>query len=505
MSLPLSTTFAHGQSRRARSALAEFHTTPLEALLTEHRRVDPFDDALALFHDVAASVPAYAAFLAEHGVEWTRVTSRAEFERLPTPSKDSYYRRHPLPALCRGGRLEDSDFVAVSSGSTGEPAAWPRFVSDELGTAERFEQVLADAFRLRERRTLGVVCFALGSWVGGMYTTAACRHVAAKGYPLTLVTPGNNVVEILRVVRALAPHFEQTVLFGYPPFLKDLIDAGRADGLAWSEHHVRLVTAGEVFSETWRDLVVERAGSSDPAHTTASLYGTADGGVLANETPLSITIRRLLAENPKAAHELFGEPRLPTLCQYNPLHRYFEVDGRDLLFSGDGGAPLVRYRILDRGGLVPYDDMLAFCRDHGLDPLARSGAAPLRELPFVFVFGRTGFAISYYGANVYPENVAPALEAHAIAPHVTGKFVLELKEGGDGNSGLAVSVELLAGREPKAELAREVASAIAAEIVRQNSEYRSYVPEARRIPEVVLLPHADPAYFPQGVKHRYTR
>lgn len=505
MSLPLSTTFAHGQSRRARGALAEFHATPLDALLTEHRRVDPFDDALALFHDVAASVPAYAAFLAEHGVEWTRVTTRADFDRLPTPTKDSYYRRHPLPELCRGGRLEDCDFVAVSSGSTGEPAVWPRFVSDELGTAERFEQVLADAFRVRERRTLGVVCFALGSWVGGMYTTAACRHVAAKGYPLTLVTPGNNIVEILRVVRALAPHFEQTVLFGYPPFLKDVIDAGRADSLAWSEHHVRLVTAGEVFSETWRDLVLERAGSSDAAHTTASLYGTADGGVLANETPLSITLRRLLAENPQAARELFGEPRLPTLCQYNPLHRYFEVDGRDLLFSGDGGAPLVRYRILDRGGLVPYERMLAFCRDHGLDPLARLGSAPVRDLPFVFVFGRTGLAISYYGANVYPENVAPALEASAVAPHVTGKFVLELADSGDGNSGLCVSVELLAGREPKEELARALAHAVEAEILRQNSEYRSYVPEGRRLPKVVLLPNADASYFPKGVKHRYTR
>ncbi|HTQ07053.1 MAG TPA: phenylacetate--CoA ligase family protein [Polyangiaceae bacterium] len=505
MSLPLSTTFAHGQSHRARAALAAFHATTLDALLAAHERDDPFEEALALFHEVAASVPAYAAFLGEHGVEWTRVTSRSDFERLPTPTKDTYYRRHPLPALCRGGRLEDSDFVAVSSGSTGEPAVWPRFVSDELGSAERFEQVLADAFQARERRTLGVVCFALGSWVGGMYTTAACRHVAAKGYPLTLVTPGNNVVEILRVVRALAPYFEQTVLFGYPPFLKDVIDAGRADALDWGAQPVRLVTAGEVFSEAWRDLVVERAGGSDPARSTASLYGTADGGVLANETPLSITIRRLLAEHPSAARELFGEPRLPTLCQYNPLHRYFEVDDRDLLFTGDGGAPLVRYRILDRGGVVEYERMLAFCRDHGFDPLAALGETPARALPFVFVFGRTGFAVSYYGANVYPENVAPALEAPLVAPHVTGKFVLELTERADGDTTLRVSVELAPGREPREELARSAARAIEAEILRQNSEYRSYVPEARRTPEVRLMPNADPSYFPKGVKHRYAR
>jgi len=368
------------RAERARAASAAFHGTSLDQALERHLHEDAFARALALFHDARARVPAYGRFLAEHGLTGADVRTRADFERLPAMTKANYYRRHALPELCRDGRLEHSDFVAVSSGSTGEPAIWPRFVSDEFATAERFEQVLGDAFRAHERRTLGVVCFALGSWVGGMYTTMACRHVAAKGYPLTLVTPGNNVLEILRVVRALAPAFEQTVLFGYPPFLKDVIDAGTADGLRWSDHHVRLVTAGEVFSESWRALVGERMGSPELAVSTASLYGTADGGVLANETPLSVTIRRFLAEHPTAARELFGEPRLPTLCQYDPCHRFFEVDQGELLFTGDGGAPLVRYRILDRGGVVGYGDMLAFCRDHGADPVGQwRGAAWLED------------------------------------------------------------------------------------------------------------------------------
>jgi phenylacetate-CoA ligase len=493
------------RAERARAALTTYYTTSLDQALERHLHEDAFARALALFRDARARVPAYARFLAERGFTDADVRTRADFERLPALTKANYYRRHTLPELCRDGRLEHSDFVAVSSGSTGEPAVWPRFVSDEFATAERFEQVLGDAFRAQERRTLGVVCFALGSWVGGMYTTMACRHVAAKGYPLTLVTPGNNVLEILRVVRALAPHFEQTVLFGYPPFLKDVIDAGGADGLCWRDHHVRLVTAGEVFSETWRALVGERMGSPELAVSTASLYGTADGGVLANETPLSVTIRRFMAEHPGAARELFGEPRLPTLCQYDPCHRFFEQDEGELLFTGDGGAPLVRYRILDRGGIVGYDAMLAFCRDHGTDPLASSGRLRTRAQPFVFVFGRTGFAVSYYGANVYPENVAPGLEAPSVAPHVTGKFVLELAHGTDENVALRLNVELLPARAADAELANAIARAVRDEIERQNSEYRSYVPEARRTPEVVLLPNGHPEYFPKGVKHRYTR
>jgi phenylacetate-CoA ligase len=493
------------QSERARAALAAFYGSELATTLSLHHRQSPSERALGLFRDAAARVPAYARFLAEQGVEPARVTTAADFARLPTPTKENYYRRHALPELCWDGRLERSDFVAVSSGSTGEPAVWPRFVSDEVGTAERFEQVLADAFDAARRRTLGIVCFALGSWVGGMYTTAACRHVAAKGYPLTLVTPGNNIPEILRVARALGPLFEQTVLFGYPPFLKDVIDAGRAEGLDWAALAPRLVTAGEVFSEPWRALVAERAGIAEPTRSTASLYGTADGGVLANETPLSIAIRRALSERPALAQQLFGEPRLPTLLQYDPLHRYFETDGPELLITGDGGVPLVRYRILDRGGVIPHARLLAALRDDGVDPLAMLGGAPARDMPFVYVFGRTGFALSLYGANVYPENVASGLEAHDIAREVTGKFVLELEHGADQNVGLKLTVELAANAVASERLALSVARAVRSEIERQNSEFSHYVPDARRTPLVVLLPLGDPGYFPKGVKHRYTR
>ncbi len=328
----------------------------IDRILGRHSRERPETYLLDFFRGVVRDVPAYRKFLEREGVDPERVTTLADFAALPPTTKANYQRAFSLGELCRGGKLENADFLAVSTGSTGEPSAWPRFVSDEVGTTERFEQVLHDGPRAHERPTLAVICFALGSWVGGMYTTFACRHLAAKGYPLTLVTPGSNKAEILRVLRELGPEFEQTVLFGYPPFLKDVIDAGRAAGLDWGRFSVSLVTAGEVFSEEWRTLLCERLGGRVPALHTASLYGTADGGVLANETPLSIEVRRALSRKPEAARELFGEARLPTLCQYDPTHRFFEPAGDELLFSGDGGAPLVRYKILDRGGVIPYDD-----------------------------------------------------------------------------------------------------------------------------------------------------
>lgn len=499
-SRPLST-----QANRALSAVGEFYTAGLDALLRRREPDDVAAHVLALFDEVARTVPAYRKFLAERAIAPGTIATLADFARLPKTNKADYHQRYPLAELCRGGVLEGCDFLAVSSGSTGAPTVWPRFVADEMGTAARFEQVLVDGFDLGRKRTLGVVCFALGSWVGGMFTTAACRHIAAKGYPLTLVTPGNNRAEIVRVVRALGPLFESVVLFGYPPFLKDVVDAGRLDGLDWPSLRVQIVTAGEVFSEEWRQLLAERLGAVDPLRFSASLYGTADGGVLANETPLSIHIRRFLAEHPAAARELFGQERLPTLCQYDPLHRYFEQDGEQLLFTGDGGAPLIRYGILDQGGVVPYPTMIDFLGDHGFDALAGLGLATAREQPFVYVFGRSGFAVSFYGANVYPENVAVGLEQPAIAPHVTGKFVMQVRHNQNQDAELEIAVELALDGAASAELSADVARSIQTHLERLNSEFSSYAPKERRTPRVHLLPLGDPEYFPIGVKHRYTR
>jgi phenylacetate-CoA ligase len=478
---------------------------------------DPGAAAVALFHQVAGSVPAYRDFLARNGTDPAAVRTLADFQRLPLTTKENYQRRYPLPQLCRDGRLEGCDMIAVSSGSSGQPAYWPRSLTDELAVAARFEQVFRDSFAADRQRTLAVVCFPLGTWVGGLYTAACCRHLAAKGYPITVVAPGNDVDEILRVVPGLAPEFDQTVLLGYPPFLKGVIDTGRARGLDWSPYAIKLVLAGEVFSEEWRDLVAERAGMRRPAYDSAALYGTADAGVLGNETALSVTIRRFLAAHPQAAHALFGGSRLPTLVQYDPFHRFFEaLAGEEpgekpgdkqctLLFSGDSGVPLIRYHIADEGGLVGYDDMLAFCAQYGFDPLAVGLDRGVHQMPFAYVFGRSHFTVSYFGANIYPENVTVGLEQPEVSGWVTGKFVLEVLEDANRDRYLAVTVELAPGEPATPERARLTADAVLAQLRRLNSEFAHYVPEGRQAPQVRLLPTGDPDYFPPGVKHRYTR
>jgi phenylacetate-CoA ligase len=496
------------QRRRALTALEAFFTTPLETTLRRHTSDSAAEAALGLFHTIARSVPAYCAFLQEQGIDPAMIQSVADFQQVPLATKANYLSHHSLADLCRDGRLDHCDLIAVSSGSTGQPTFWPRFLADELTIATRFEQVFHDSFSADTRHTLAVVCFPLGTWVGGIYTTNCCRYLAAKGYRITVITPGNNKGEILRVIGELGAAFEQVVLLGYPPFLKDVIDSGIAAGIPWPRFNIKLVLAGEVFSEEWRSLVGERAGLRNPVYDSASLYGTADAGVLGNETPLTISIRRFLAAHPDAAHALFGESRLPTLLQYDPLSRFFETHDGTLLFSGDNGIPLVRYHIADNGGILEYDALLAFLAEWGYDPLAEmqsTGLRGVRRLPFVYVFGRSLFTVSFFGANIYPENVTVGLEQPLIKDWVTGKFVLEIKEDADRNRFLAVAVECAPGIAVSADKQQTIAESILAQLRRLNSEFAHYVPAQYQMPQVTLLPLGDPEYFPTGVKHRYTR
>ena len=223
-----------------------------------------------------------------------------------------------------------------------------RFISSKCPEDESHIEISSLVMRgeLKERKNdiLGS-CMRYLSMKGGFpYVTIYFRLIdkySFTGLKITLVTPGNNVQEILQCVGQLSKNYNQTILLGYPPFIKGVIDAGISSKIPWSELNLGMVFAGEVFSEEWRLLVIlslnlypcqlmniidsslklkvaKRAGISNPLTRMVSMYGTADAGVLAHETPLSARIRQWVASKPDIARKLFGRDRLPSLLQYDP-------------------------------------------------------------------------------------------------------------------------------------------------------------------------------------------
>ena len=72
--------------------------------------------------------------------------------------------------------------------------------------------------------TLVIIGFGMGVWIGGTLTYRAFDIASRRAYPVSVLPAGVNKTEILKALHDLAPSFKQTIIIGYPPFVKDILD-----------------------------------------------------------------------------------------------------------------------------------------------------------------------------------------------------------------------------------------------------------------------------------------
>jgi phenylacetate-CoA ligase len=82
---------------------------------------------------------------------------------------------------------------------------------------------------------------------------------------------------------------------------------------------------------------------------------------------------------------------------------------------------------------------------------------------------------------------------------------MQVREDDDRNVYLSIVVELGPGVSADATKVEVVTDSILRHLRRLNSEFANYVPTERQRPRIELATSGDPAHFPVGVKHRYTR
>ena len=150
---------------RSLKALENFINTSLDTKLQDSCNSNPKAKLLKLFQNVANTVPAYQAFLQENKINPESIKTFTDFQSLPLLTKKNYIQKYPIQDLCREGKIESCDFIAVSSGSTGNPTFWLRFISDEYEIATRFEQIFHDSFNADQKKHLSSSLFY--SWYLG--------------------------------------------------------------------------------------------------------------------------------------------------------------------------------------------------------------------------------------------------------------------------------------------------------------------------------------------------
>lgn len=466
-----------------------------------------------LFERMAKGVPAYRTFLKAHGVSTSKGVADLHLSDLPSISKANYLNTSAFKDIFWNGSVKTNQVLTSTSGSTGKPVYFARTSDVDEQSSLVHELFFRTSSLSTDKPTLVVACFGMGVWIGGILTYQAFELLGRRGYPIAVIAPGINKKEIFKILRDLAPSYEQLILCGYPPFLKDIIDEAPAQGISFDKHKVALLFAAEAFTEQFREYVAKKANIHNPLTDIANVYGSADIGTMAIETPLSILVRRLAMRNPQLFAELFrgikGTAKTPTLAQFIPDFVSFDAPNGEILITGDSAIPLMRYSIGDHGGVHTYEEVKDRLKAYGIDLVKEAKKVGIDrkifQLPFVYVYERIDLASTLYGLQVYPEMIKEVLLKKEFNQLVTGKLTLVTKFDDNQDQYLEINIERRPGKEISPVLEAELLSEIFKNLREKSSEFRelSTFLGKRAEPRLVFWNYEDPLYFKPGIKQQW--
>ncbi len=468
--------------------------------------------AINLFKYVYETVPAYRQFIRKQGFKG-RISTIKDFHKLPLLSKDAYLRSHDYLDLFPNRDVSVATTISATSGSTGEPFFFPRDEDHDRQYEHASEIFLINQFELDKKRTLGIVGFGLGIWIGGIFTYKNFNKIAQKGYDFTLVPVGTNKELYLQSFKKFAPFYDQVILMGYPPFIKDILDSGKEAGIHWSKHNLRILTAAEGYSEEFRNYIVKKSGLKNPLNDIINIYGTVEQGTIAHETSLSNLIRKIANENPKVFLSIFPHAtNIPTIGQYYPQSIFFEEVGKKVVATNYGSSiPLIRYEFADLGGVITYDEMMRKLKKSGIsiekEILKYKIFDQILKLPFVYVYARSDLGMVFRGANIYPEEIRSIIDSYPLNRYLTGKATMMKRENKKMDRILEIHVELKKGIRWNPKLKKQITESIILGLRTHNSEYAYlYSTEPSKvIPLIIGWPYQHSKYFNSQGKQRWVK
>lgn len=464
--------------------------------------------SIDLFKKASEEIPAYRQFLQGHKLDPRDIREPADYSKVPITSKKDYLQKFRLHDTMWQGDWEGQVMYCSTSGSTGTPHYFPRNRRLAEQASHMAEEFLRNSSH-GNKRTLVIMGFGMGVWIGGIFTMHAFEiAVERMSAPVAILPTGYNRTEMFKALKILAPEYEQTIIAGYPPFVKEIIDDAADEGVNLSNLNLRLMFAAEAFSEMFRDYVCEKAGVKNPLTDTLNIYGSADIGAMAHETPLSILIRRLAQKEPVIFEDIFGQiEKTPTLAQYNPDFIEFEVDDGQILLTGNSAIPLIRYAIGDHGGVKSQKEIEGIFERHGtnLKEEAHKAGIPFDDRPFVYVYERTDFSTNLHGINIFPEFIRAGLANPAVSDKVTERFTMLTEYDDNHVQFLRINVELQKNVMPAEELKEDVLEAIFNGLITKSAEFAeiSGNRDGRELIKLTLWENGHKKYFDGGGKQKW--
>lgn len=450
--------------------------------------------ALKLFHEASVKVPAYRDFLKKHQVHPDKIKSVADYAQVPCITKENYIEKYEYTQRCWDGGKGNLHMISTSSGTTGKPHFWPRNLQTVVDGASLHEFIFREIFEVGKQRTLLVNGFALGNWIAGTYTNECCQLVSWKGYPLTVMSPGYDSLQVIETILQMSPHYSQTILTGHTPFIKEIVDNFADMAIDLKLLNLKYMGTGQAVTEKWRSYINSFSAVEDYYRIFINLYGSTDAALMGFETPFSIFIRSEIGY--AIDKQFFKDERIPAVYAYDPRLIFFQADQKQLIITKNSGCPLIRYNIKDEGGILKFEDI-----QHKLQNILNSvikKRIPVWEFPLVYLFGRSKFMVKIYGANIYTENVQSVLDHRELQKYLTGRFLLDMDYDTDNNPIMICRVEMRSNIQNADRIDELVKTHFIKEVTTLNSEYK-YVYEKmgkKVIPKIIIHEHGDEKFFP---------
>ncbi len=399
-----------------------FNTAPAQPLLRWLGQVK----AYGVYQKARSLCPAYRKFVIEAGVSRNCV-----FQDVLATSKENYVKKYTLEERCYGGAIPPrGSVIDESSGASGAPNNWVRG-PEERSRATRSLQ-LSYQIMFGGKSNFLLNCFALGPWATGMNVSMSLANVGI------LKSIGPDQAKLEATLRQFGPPYRY-LIFGYPPFIKQFVDTTT---LSLRDYDLHAIIGGEGIAEP------VRAHLEKYFQAVFSSYGASDLEInIGVETPLTVALRRLCADNPTLCTRLFKRPSVPMIFQYNPLDHYIEATPQgELLFTITRlgtAAPKIRYNLHDLGGVFTFDWLRA--QLHSANAKLEGLGDRVSHFPLLYVWGRSDMTVPFYGAKVSPADVEAALASDVELANIVNSFQMTRIDDSDGNPHLVVHLECLAG------------------------------------------------------------
>jgi phenylacetate-CoA ligase len=131
----------------------------------------------------------------------------------------------------------------------------------------------------------------------------------------------------------------------------------------------------------------------------------------------------------------------------------------------------------------------------------------LWNLPFVYLYERSDFSVTFSGAQIYPEEVRRALLDKVLEHKISGKFTMIAGYDKNAKNYLELNIELKKDVEPSRDLEAVITKSVVANLLKENSEYRVLYEEYKSAlnPKVKLWPKDHPLYFNGQGKQKWVK